>query len=51
MRNVRLITSDELGVKSNASLKEIKQRFSELAKIYHPDRNPEESEKFSRIVK
>lgn len=41
-----------LGVKKDASEKEIKQKYRELAKKYHPDLNPdnkEASEKFSDI--
>jgi curved DNA-binding protein CbpA len=39
---------EELGLNSNATLSEIKQRYRELAQIYHPDKGGDE-EKFKRI--
>lgn len=40
-----------LGLNRNASEEEIKDRYRELAKIYHPDvnRSPEAEEKFKEI--
>ena len=31
---------DELGVDRNASSAEIKRAFKEIAKVFHPDKNP-----------
>jgi DnaJ-class molecular chaperone len=31
---------DELGVGRDASVPEIKRAFKEIAKVYHPDKNP-----------
>ena len=33
---------DELGVLRNANASAIKHAFKEIAKIYHPDKNPPE---------
>ena len=42
-----------LGVPRNATIKQIKKKFRQLAKIYHPDKNPDKPEwakgKFSEI--
>jgi hypothetical protein len=42
-----------LGVPRNATIKQIKKKFRQLAKIYHPDKNPDKQEwakgKFSEI--
>src|SRR5688500_16865922 len=35
---------DELGVERNAKAAEIKHAFKEIAKIYHPDKNPPEKQ-------
>jgi len=35
---------DELGVERNASSGEIKRAFKEIAKIFHPDKNPPEKQ-------
>jgi len=35
-----------LGLKKGASMEEIKQAFRKLARQYHPDRHPNEKEKF-----
>src|SRR4026209_2640573 len=35
---------DELGVGRNASVSEIKHAFKEIAKVYHPDKNPPEKQ-------
>src|SRR3954468_21803826 len=35
---------DELGVERNASSAEIKRAFKEIAKIFHPDKNPPEKQ-------
>jgi curved DNA-binding protein CbpA len=39
-----------LGLKNGASISEIKASFRHLAKIYHPDVNPEGQEHFTKIV-
>lgn len=41
---------DILGVKPNASTEEIKKRYRELARTYHPDRNPNTAKLFSDIT-
>src|SRR2546422_3718624 len=33
---------DELGIDRNANAAEIKHAFKEIAKVYHPDKNPPE---------
>jgi len=35
---------DELGVERNASSVEIKRAFKEIAKVFHPDKNPREKQ-------
>lgn len=40
-----------LGVSNDASLAEVKAAFRTLAKVYHPDKNPNEKELFARILK
>ena len=35
---------DELGVERDASVSQIKRAFKEVAKIYHPDKNPPEKQ-------
>ena len=35
---------DELGVERNAKAAEIKHAFKEIAKVYHPDKNPPEKQ-------
>jgi DnaJ-class molecular chaperone len=35
---------DELGVDRNASSAEIKRAFKEIAKVFHPDKNPPEKQ-------
>jgi curved DNA-binding protein CbpA len=35
---------DELGIERNAKAPEIKRAFKEIAKIYHPDKNPPEKQ-------
>src|SRR5436190_5947591 len=35
---------DELGVGRDASVPEIKRAFKEVAKLYHPDKNPPEKQ-------
>lgn len=42
---------DILGVTNNAGLSEIKAAFRALAKVYHPDKNPNEKELFAKILK
>jgi hypothetical protein len=40
-----------LGVSQNASTTEIKSAFRALAKIYHPDKNPDGQEDFKKILR
>jgi DnaJ family protein A protein 2 len=40
---------DLLGVSKNCDLNEIKKNYRKLAMKYHPDKNPEEGEKFKEI--
>lgn len=42
---------DILGVPAQASQAEIKTAFRRLAKLYHPDKNPAEKERFNLILK
>src|SRR5262245_15235350 len=35
---------DELGIERNAGAFEIKHAFKEIAKVYHPDKNPPEKQ-------
>ncbi len=41
---------DTLGIAPNSSKEEIKKAFIKLAKKYHPDRNPENSDVFTDIT-
>src|SRR2546422_3935015 len=38
---------DELGVPRNANAAAIKHAFKEIAKIYHPDKNPPEKQRWA----
>lgn len=40
-----------LGVSTHAGIAEIKSAFRHLAKLYHPDKNPEGIEHFAKILK
>lgn len=42
---------DILGLSSDCSLDDIKNSYRQLCKIYHPDRNPENNNKFIEIQK
>jgi hypothetical protein len=42
---------DILGLKPNAGHADIKLAFRQLAKLYHPDKNPEGIEQFEKILK
>ncbi len=40
-----------LGLNTKAEVTEIKSAFRRLAKLYHPDKNPNDKELFSKILK
>ena len=42
---------DILGLSSDCSLDDIKNSYRQLCKIYHPDRNPDDKDKFIEIKK
>lgn len=42
---------EELAVKNDATLDEIKQSYRRLAKKYHPDKNPDNEQAAQRFVK
>ncbi|QKF94344.1 DnaJ chaperone protein [Fadolivirus algeromassiliense] len=39
-----------LGVRKNATIDEIKSKFTQLAKTHHPDKNPDDIDKFKKIT-
>ena len=42
---------DILGLNVDCSLEDIKNAYRQLCKIYHPDRNPENNDRFVEIKK
>ena len=50
MSNQKKNFYQELEIKKTASEDEIKQAYRRLAKIYHPDMNPENETKFHSIL-
>ena len=50
MSNQKKNFYQELEIKKTASEDEIKQAYRRLAKIYHPDMNPENKTKFHSIL-
>lgn len=42
---------DILGITSNASSEQIKAAFRRLAKLYHPDKNPQGKDQFTKILR
>lgn len=47
----RGVSREILGVARDATKEEIKKAFVRLAKQYHPDQNPEASERYSQIAR
>lgn len=47
----RSLSREILGVAHEATKEEIKKAFVKLAKQYHPDHNPEGSERYSLIAR